>query len=328
MRRKLRSSSPLFIGLLLVALIGVSVPVVMAGGATEPPPAFADAGVLELELGRADQFTWDGNVETISSRRNDCTAVTVGGGNNDADLVEITALGGALGFVKDGFGVQGPSDGSGEPCGRMDAPGEAISIKLSGLLGDPYYMTAIDLDLEFKFDGAAEVEFFLAGARVAGPVSVDPASPSDDGPDSRDGDNYRVFIDPSSPDHDVYFDEVRITATAGAVSLEGGADGTEDGSLAPSGSSQFQIVRQYDRYNASEILDRKTQQVFGMVLDVIEGKPLPNLKPADEAPADDEPAEDEPVEPMDLDAEADDAAAEPEEDAAATEIDEVETGLK
>jgi hypothetical protein len=123
-----------------------------------------------------------------------------------------------------------------------------LSVSLSGELND-YVMGSVDLDLELKHGAAADIEFFLGGASV-GTDFFDPAGPNDDGPDSSDGDNYRYTYGPILDDlgnPTVVFDTVAITATTGEISLEGGADGTENGTLNPtSNASQFGIYREYD----------------------------------------------------------------------------------
>lgn len=62
--------------------------------------------------------------------------------------------------------------------------------------------------------------------------------------------------------------------------------------------SPHEVLRQYDRYNASEHLDEDTQQVLGSILDSIE-LPLnqPAAKPADEKPEQPEPSTESPAQP-------------------------------
>ena len=137
-------------------------------------------------------------------------------------------------------------DGSGDPCGRVEAEdGEAISVALGSHL-DGYLMSAIDVDLELKFNATVEVVFKLEGATVS-TTSFTGSGGSDDGPDSGDGDNFRFFFRPTSGGNPVLFDEVVFDPSAGAISLEGGADGTENGMLDTStNASQFEVVKSFD----------------------------------------------------------------------------------
>lgn len=231
----------------LAVLIGVMVPMALAVGSHGGDPVTSgSASVIELKLGNQDKVTWLDESQSISTRRNDCTLVSFG---TDPQLLVVSAFGGVLGEVKDGLGVQSPSDGAGEPCGRVEAAdSEAISVSLGSTL-DGYLMTAVDVDLELKFDAVVTVEFLHEGSVVA-TDTFDPSTGSDDGPDSADLDNYRYFHRPGvtgaeEPDQ-VFFDEVKFTPTNGSISLEGGADGTEAGSLASSNTSQFEVITTFD----------------------------------------------------------------------------------
>ncbi len=243
MRRNPRIRNRVLIGLVLAAMVALSIPVVFAGGA-EGDPVYAPEGVLELNLGKSDSFTWDTYTDSIQTRRNNCEVF-----NYSQTLATLTPFNGTIGFVKDGIGVRGAGDGGGATCGQINsANAEALSISLSGVLGDGYVMAAVDLDLEFKHGGEALIEFFLGGTLVDS-VVFNPDGPADDGPDSSDGDNYRFahdFLDETGVPTAV-FDTVKITALSGELSLEGGADGTEPGTLnIASNSSQFGIYKEYD----------------------------------------------------------------------------------
>lgn len=273
-----RVFKPRYVALTVVAvMLATVIPTAFAQEAPGPngPVSGGDESVLYLTRGPSDFFEWEGNKENIRTRNNDCTAITFTGD----DLVTVTADGGVLGDVKDGFGVLSASDGSGEPCGRIDAPDQALVVELSGLLSD-HAMSRVDLDLELKFSAVATLRFYADGQPLtpdavrrsadgephpisAGVVTFDPESATgDNGPDSKDGDNYRVYAEPvdncetvegTTTCEAVYFDKIVISATEGAVSLEGGADLANNADQAAFGqidpnsrSSQFGVQRIYD----------------------------------------------------------------------------------
>ncbi|MEX0863878.1 MAG: hypothetical protein WD269_03285 [Acidimicrobiia bacterium] len=248
----------------LLAVTAVLIPAGLALGSHGGDPVLGgDPSVVLLTLGRPDEVTWDGDTQTISTRNNDCLVVDF------ADIPEIlvvSAIGGQLGQVKDGLGVKSPGDGSGEPCGRVEADDdEAISVALGSHLDD-YLMSAIDVDLELKFNAVVEISFSHGGIEVASD-EFSPMAGSDDGPDSSDGDNFRYVFDPEDP---VYFDEVEFRPTAGALSLEGGADGTENGTLETgNNSSQFEVTPVFDGQitcgDQVAIEDEVVDEVVGLV---------------------------------------------------------------
>lgn len=206
--------------------------------------------MILLTMGRTDRVTWEDLTQGITTRNNDCLVADFA---SDPQILDVTAGGGQLGHVKDGFGVMGPSDGAGEPCGRV-TPGESISVALGSAASD-YLMTAVDIDLELKFNAEVKIEYFHGVSRVH-LDSFSPMGGSDDGPDSKDGDNYRYFHRPmtsgETPEQ-IYFDRVVFSAVSGSFSLEGGADLESNdapeafGQLDPtSKSSQFEVVFAFD----------------------------------------------------------------------------------
>jgi hypothetical protein len=260
----------------------IALGVVIAVGAVLLPASFAagshgetlvdgsEPSVVLLTLGSQDHVKWEGLTQGITTRRNDCLAVSFA---ESPQLLVVSAIGGQLGEVRDGLGVAGPQDGSGEPCGRV-SPGQAISVALGSRLDD-YLMTAIDVDLELKFSAAVDVTYLHAGQVVATDV-FSPTSGPDDGPDSKDGDNYRYFHRPMNGSDQVYFDEVTLAAISGAFSLEGGADlatNTEPnafGQLDPtSKSSQFEIVPTFDgEITCGDVVVVDNEDVPGVVGEV------------------------------------------------------------
>ena len=236
----------------LAALVAALVPTGLAIGSHEGAVVPAgDPSVVLMTFGNQDRVTWSGQTQDITSKSNDCLSVSFA---STPELLDVSAIGGELGFVKDGLGVKSAGDGSGEPCGRIEAAnGEAISVALGSALDD-YLMSAIDVDLELKFNAVVDVHFLHDGVEVTDdPVRFEPMSGSDDGPDSRDGDNYRFFHRPMDGDDQLLFDEVVFEAVSGAFSLEGGADLANNnmanafGQLAdpPSKSSQFEVFQTF-----------------------------------------------------------------------------------
>lgn len=214
----------------------------------------------------------------------------------------------ATGLIKDYFGASGPGEtANGDPCGQANHPGEALAVKISqsGPLAG-FSMLRVDLDLEFKFSGTARFEFLdetgnrvtythyrtkEGGTTTSGPnqdlfmgmATFDPmAATGDDGPDSADGDNYRVYLEPlvdvSGPGEDPIFDhvpfsEIVIIPTAGALSLGGGDDlaATADnrGQIADTFFSEFDLAKTFDgQFTCGEtvnISDVVVPEIFGDV---------------------------------------------------------------
>ncbi|MGH8959307.1 MAG: hypothetical protein ACRDVK_11625, partial [Acidimicrobiia bacterium] len=247
-----------------LALLAALLPAGLAAGSHSGSTVTnGDPSVVLLTLGGTDQVTWMSETQTISGKNN-CT-VPFGG----SDLLDFTPVAGQLGFVKDGFGVKSSGDGSGEPCGRIEASdGEALSVSLGSDL-DGYLMTAIDVDLELKFNASVDVIFKHEDVTVASVLGFTGSGGSDDGPDSGDGDNFRFFARPGGVENPVLFDEVVFDPSAGAISLEGGADGTETGMLASNNSSQFEVVKGFDGEitcnDTVEIEDEAVPGVSGVV---------------------------------------------------------------
>ena len=251
MGNKRRARVLLFAALALLAAV---VPAGLAAGSHDGSPTSGEPSIVYLTLGSVDRITWTSASETISGRNN--CSVTFGG----SDLLDLSPTGGQLGFVRDGFGVKSTGDGTGEPCGRVEATdGEAISVSLGSNLGG-YLMTAIDVDLELKFNATVDVIFKHEGVEVARVNGFTGMGGSDDGPDSGDLDNFRFFHRPMNGEESVSFDTVVFDPSAGAISLEGGADGTDraDDSLdESSNSSQFEIVQAFE----GEITCNDTEEI-------------------------------------------------------------------
>jgi hypothetical protein len=235
----------------LAALTAVLVPAGLAAGSHSGSDSSGGASyvLLTLKKGSGDQVAWvDGTGSTlatdpISLANNNC--LTVGYART---ILEIDPIGGQLGHVKEGFGVKSASDGAGEPCGRIEADkGEGLSISLGSSL-DGNLMTAVDLDLELKFNAKIDVTFWHEGTQVGETATVEGTGDSDDGPDSSD--NVRFPWRPGVSDGgggQEYFDTVVFTPVTGSFSLEGGTDAPANGALLSGNkSSQIEVVASFD----------------------------------------------------------------------------------
>lgn len=142
-----------------------------------------------------------------------------------------------LGYGKNGIGVSGKKDKSGTKCADVDAEfNQSLVIEIGVGVA-----RAADLDLEFKFGGDVAVSASVGGQAVDVTATGGPSDDADNGPDSGDGDNYRVSVVADTAND--YFDTLTLTATSGSFSFEGGGDGTTTSSIGPSTSaSVFEIV--------------------------------------------------------------------------------------
>ncbi len=261
--------------LVMGTLVG---PVRIAAG--QDPLVAIDKGVLELQLGAVDQFSYQpttGPAATQAITENGCRVTLA---TNGAVLVTLSPLPSTseVGLFADGIGVR-TKGGNGQPCGRADGPDEGLVLKLAGSLSD-FEITRAELDIEGKFDAIVVAELYLDGAGpLAVPVQPDctAAEPlclptgvlSDSGPDSGDGDNYRwEFAFP-----DIAFDEIHLKVStltpSGAFSLEGGADGTAPGDVLATSGSGFQIA---DVVTPAIALDKVTNGADGLT--ILEGAPV------------------------------------------------------
>jgi hypothetical protein len=225
------------------------------GGSTS---TLHNAGVLRLHLGAQDNFSFQvpapsppGHYIPTVPPTTQSVAVSSGcklptTGSLAAFSVEPSSA--SPGFFADSIGVRVNSEGNGQPCGRIDSPSQVLAMKLGpGLSGK--MIDFAEIDIEGKFDAVLDIygysvtgacppsnhdpEFDDAGAHGHYDMTL---GGSDSGPDSADGDNYRLR-----------FPEAGMTAvnclvfkpSAGGTSLEGGSDGTgpcdaSDGCIEPS----------------------------------------------------------------------------------------------
>jgi hypothetical protein len=199
------------------------------GGETGPLP---DGGVLRLRLGAEDHFRYEpptGPASTQSVGVSTGCRLALG---SSPTLVSLSAgPGNAVpGFVSNAIGVRGSgSDSNGQPCGRID-PGQSLTLTLAQSAGAVLADEMIDfaeLDIEGKFSVTFKIDGYAvdsSGATLVTSETYDTTG-SDSGPDSGDGDNYRVRF-PKSGTTMVNRLVISIVGPSGAVSLEGGSDGT------------------------------------------------------------------------------------------------------
>jgi hypothetical protein len=219
-----------------------------ASGQNPPPPVVVDQGVLVLELGSVDRFVlYDTGGQEVSAQSITTQGCKVSLGTSPVlvalDPVPNTS---SVGLFDDGIGVQtkggGGGGGNGQPCGRADGPDEGLVLTLAGDLAD-LEITRAELDIEGKFNAEVIAELYDADGALVATASLPTGDKSDSGPDSTDGDNYRWEIDPGVPFHSIKLFN-SASAPDGAFSLEGGADGTEVGSLGITGSA-FTLVETF-----------------------------------------------------------------------------------
>lgn len=202
------------------------------GGSTS---TLGNAGVLRLRLGATDNWRFqvpassppghyvDGSLSSQSIGVSNGCRLSPTTGN----LVALSATGGNVGFVSDSIGVRGNNEGNGQPCGRIDSPpGQTLTLDLGSDLSGKMIDFA-EIDTELKFGATLVIKgYAVDGADVTqvGQQQEYSSVGSDSGPDSADGDNYRIRF-PKTGTTAVNRLVFSIKTTGGA-SLEGGADGT------------------------------------------------------------------------------------------------------
>lgn len=192
-------------------------------GQTSTVGGLRDGGVLRLRLGAADhlKFQPTAGSDTGSVTQNITTSGACGLALGTGSLGAFSSTGGSVGLVSDGIGVRGPGEGTGQPCGRVDGS-QTLSFQLgSGLTGR--VADFAELDIEGKFGATFTIRALLAGSPVGSATTYETTG-SDSGPDSGDNDNYRVRFPKTGK---LLFDKLTLSVSSGAISLEGGADGTE-----------------------------------------------------------------------------------------------------
>lgn len=204
-------------------------------------------GVLRLQLGATDHFKWQ---TPPGANNGDTITQTIGSGAScgltldspdpaGANIVGFspTPTNANVGFVSDAIGVRGAGEGTGQPCGRIDG-NQKLTLDLLSRIAPTTGSTKraadfAELDIEGKF-GAV---FTITGSLGASTYSetYDSSGP-DSGPDSADGDNFRTRF-PSAGRF--LFNRLVFSVSSGAISLEGGADGTPACSTAEGGDCEL-----------------------------------------------------------------------------------------
>ncbi|MGB7858882.1 MAG: hypothetical protein WBM90_00080 [Acidimicrobiia bacterium] len=185
-------------------------------------------GSMSIHLG--------GYTQTIPSSGPGCKKVPIGD-----PVLQITPTGytNQLGLVEDGLGSSENRGGNAQNCGRVNyLGGTPVTETLSFKLGTSATNRAIKFtqwDFEAKFDTQMLFTFYANGNPV-GSVTWNPGDTSDEGPDSKFNDKYRLYTwvangtghfgtdAPAASTPFVLFDEVKISMMSGGVAVEGGAD--------------------------------------------------------------------------------------------------------
>lgn len=218
-----------------------AVVVTTLAGPASAVPTFQEAGTLSLST-RSGVTTASLNGSTQSfTTSGQCQLSTSG-----ATLLRYSALVGAdagnVGFQTGTFGVAEKPSGTScvEVNNNKQTSAETLILKLG--TGGPFSLqaSAATLDVEVKGTGAkTTVEMWLGGVKKDTDIFDCNSTSSDSGPDAKNGDNCTLGV----ARDDVttgYFDELRISASAGAaVSLEGGQDWV--GSSTPNVRTTFTV---------------------------------------------------------------------------------------
>jgi|GEM_PF-2202704 len=227
----------------VLALISIGLVTVPALGTHLIPPVhpnisdLPNEGVLRLHLGDTDYFEfqiWNGSEyeSTVPAQLQDIgppiRCELKGSAAVDGPVAALSSVDGHnVGLNGDDVGLR--KNGSrGTPCGQVDLSEGAISITLAGDLADKE-MDYAEIDIEGKHDVAVSYQLYLGGVQVGGlQQAFNCEDDTDCGPDSSDGDNFRVIV------ADAVFDRIDLIVTStegGEFSINGGADGTEPGPL-------------------------------------------------------------------------------------------------
>jgi hypothetical protein len=193
-------------------------------------------GVLRLHLGAGpdDRFIWQsppgstaGQITQGIAPSGLCGLQLQAPDPAGADLVSLSPSpnNASVGFVSDGIGVRTSGEGTG-PCGRIDG-NQKLTLQLSSRIAPTTGVTKAaadfaELDMEGKFNAIFTIKGSLNGGTSL--TQTYNTMGGDSGPDSGDGDNYRVRFPKTGR---FLFNSLEISVSSGAVSLEGGADGTQ-----------------------------------------------------------------------------------------------------
>jgi hypothetical protein len=224
----------------IVALAPLQLATVIPASATTALQP-TDAGYIDLQMNSAaNRFTYvplsgSGPSQTFRSVNCSYTPVSPSSGFNLMALSSTPSPGSKVGYLTSsasryGLGVNNTSVGEGTgKCTQINnyATREVLDLSLQNAADQAMsgkYIDYMEIDVEAKFNATINIELWKDGVQV-GSETVSCTS-SDCGPDSSDGDNFRVRVPATGAS---LFDQVKLYATgpsSGAVTLEAGADGT------------------------------------------------------------------------------------------------------
>lgn len=239
LKSRLFAAAAAVIAVAVVALLLPAAATAQQGGTS----GLANGGVLLLHLGSSgtpqDYLGFRPSNSTGYGTQSKTQSITNGPGCHIAlgttdQLVTFTPTSPGTnsnpfaGFVSDAIGVGSKGEGTGQPCGRIDraagqTEGQTLTMNLGGAL-DGKLIDYAEIDVELKFGATLKVTGLIDGTPV-GASETYSSSGSDSGPDSMDGDNYRIRF-PRSGSTAVNQLKFQIDTATGGASLEGGADGT------------------------------------------------------------------------------------------------------
>lgn len=212
----------------------VTVSSMSASGGIATSGVFGDYGVVRLHLGNdGDYIRFDKHDGTTfvdgTSVAGHKASLTPSCNLSTGILAMTTAPDrSTLGLFDHAIGVKARGEGSGTPCGRLDGTTQVLTItpKAGGPVAGKLFDFA-ELDVELKYNATAKAELYLGSTLVY--TDTINSTGSDSNPDSGANDNVRWRL-PKLSDPPEFFDRVvlRVDAStpSGAVSLEGGGDGT------------------------------------------------------------------------------------------------------
>ena len=227
-------------------LVSAVVPLQLATGQTPATPIAFDAGNLKLHMSTdASWFKYfDAGGNQVGGTQSFSASAKCGytPGTNPNSLMKPTAVvppnagGSVVGYLQkdNGYGLgvnKAGKEGTGG-CTQTNLS-EQLTLELqntgptSPVKG--LYIDSTNLDMEFKYNAVLNATYYRDGNPTPVGTSTHGCLNSDCGPDSGGGDNYRVNLHPTSGQP---WDKVVLAVTSsspqGAVTLEGGNDGTAD----------------------------------------------------------------------------------------------------
>lgn len=237
---------------LTVAVLATFAPPGAAQGQSVSTSTLPDAGVLRLRTGTENHFRLEptsGSAVTQTWTSPGCKVQPTQ--PPGATLVALSSTPhnrSYPGFFGGSLGVGSSSEGNGQPCGRID-PNQTLTLSLVQSAGSALAGRFIDyaeLDIEGKFGATYRITGYVGSTEMLSQTYA--TTGPDSGPDSGDGDNFRIRF-PKTGKTVMNKLVISIVGSKGAVSLEGGSDGTTpcDGSDANSaGCADFSLGQSLD----------------------------------------------------------------------------------